>query len=183
MADSFASASRTSFRSPFAHGAIAPSASDRDGSGTTRAGSTSQVAPSPWQEVQAPCGELNEKARGDSSGTLIPHTTQAMRRENSRSPSSRLLMTTTSEASCSAVSIESVNRRSMPDRTIRRSTTPSMVWFFLRSSLMSSSSDRNWPSTRALVKPRARSASSSFLNSPLRPRTMGARMLMRSSCG
>ena len=36
---------------------------------------------------------------------------------------------------------------------------------------------------RALVKPRARSAASSFLNSPLRPRTIGASTLMRSSCG
>ena len=33
------------------------------------------------------------------------------------------------------------------------------------------------------MKPRARSAASSFLNSPLRPRTTGASTLMRSSFG
>ena len=70
----------------------------------------------------------------------------------------------------------------MPDLTIRRSTTTSMVWLRRRSSLMSSSSERNWPSMRALVKPRCRSACSSFLNSPLRPRTIGASTLMRASC-
>ena len=43
------SASRTSFRSPRAQGAIAPSASDFDSSGTTRCGSKSTIAPSPWQ--------------------------------------------------------------------------------------------------------------------------------------
>ena len=36
---------------------------------------------------------------------------------------------------------------------------------------------------RALVNPRARSAASSFLNSPLRPRTTGASTLIRASCG
>ena len=69
----------------------------------------------------------------------------------------------------------------MPDLTISRSTTTSIVWLRRRSSLMSSSSDRNWPSMRALVKPRCRSACSSFLNSPLRPRTIGASTLMRAS--
>ena len=153
-ADSVASASATSFLSPRAHGAIAPAASDFEGSGTMRAGSKSQVAPRPWQSGHAPCGELNENARGVISGTLMPQLTHASRRENSRSPSSRLLMTTMSSASWSAVSTDSVSRRSMPERTISRSTTTSIVWFFRRSSLMSSSSERNWPSMRALVKPR-----------------------------
>ncbi len=183
VADSVASASATSFLSPRAHGAIAPSASDFDGSGTMRAGSKSQVAPRPWHSGHAPCGELNENARGDSSGTLMPQLTHAIRRENSRSPSSRPLMTTISLASWSAVSIDSVRRRSMPERTTSRSTTTSIVWFFRRSSLMSSSSERKRPSMRAFEKPRVRSASSSFLNSPLRPRTIGASTLMRSSCG
>ena len=57
-------------------------------SGTTRCGSKSSVAPSPWQSVQAPCGELNENARGVISGMLMPQSTQASRRENSRSPPS-----------------------------------------------------------------------------------------------
>ncbi len=177
------SASRTSLRSPRAHGAMAPSASVFDSSGTTRRGSKSIVAPSPWQSVHAPCGELKENARGVISGMLSPQSTQASRRENSRSPSSNELMTTMSSARLRATSIDSVSRRSTPPRMITRSTTTSIVWFRRRSSLRSSSSDRNWPSMRALVKPRPRSAASSFLNSPLRPRTIGARTLMRASCG
>ena len=86
-----------------------------------------------------------------------------------------------SSARVSAISSDSDRRRSMPDLTIRRSTTTSIVWLRRRSSLMSSSSERNWPSMRALVKPRWRSACSSFLNSPLRPRTTGASTLMRAS--
>ena len=156
--DSACSASRTSFRSPRAHGAIAPSASDFDSSGTTRCGSKSIIAPSPWHSGHAPCGELNENARGVISGMLRPQSTHASRRENSRSPPSYVLMTTMSSARLSATSTDSVSRRSMPPRTISRSTTTSIVWLRRRSSLMSSSSERNWPSMRALVKPRARSA-------------------------
>ena len=63
-------------------GATAPSASGRDSSGTTRAGSTSKTSPRPWQSGQAPCGELNEKARGVISGMLMPHDGHARRREN-----------------------------------------------------------------------------------------------------
>ena len=79
--DNVVSASLTSLRSPFAHGAIAPSCSDSDSSGITRAGSKSYTAPRPWHSEQAPCGELNEKARGDISGTLRPQTTHASLRE------------------------------------------------------------------------------------------------------
>ena len=177
------SASRTSFRSPFAHGAIAPSWSDSDSSGTTRAGSKSYTAPSPWQSGQAPCGELNENARGVISGMLTPQYVHASRRENSRSPLSSVLMTTMSSARLSAISMDSVSRRSMPGFSTRRSTTTSIAWFLRRSSLMSSSRERSWPSTRTFVKPRVRRAASSFLNSPLRPRTIGASTLMRSSLG
>ena len=89
-------------------------------------------------------------------------------------------MRTTSPARCRAISIESVRRRSMPGFTIRRSTTMSIEWLRRRSSAMSSSRDRIWPSTRALRNPRWRHAARSFLNSPLRPRTTGARTLIRS---
>ena len=114
-------------------------------------GSKSIIAPSPWQSGQAPCGELNENARGVISGMLRPQSTHASRRENSRSPPSNVLMTTMSSARLSATSTDSVSRRSTPPRTITRSTTTSMVWLRRRSSLMSSSSERNWPSMRALV--------------------------------
>ena len=47
------------------------------------------TAPRPWQSGHAPCGELNENARGVISGMLSPQSTHASRRENSRSPVSR----------------------------------------------------------------------------------------------
>ena len=84
----------------------------------------------------------------------MPQRTQARRRENSWSPPSKVLTTTISSARLSATSRDSDRRRSMPDLTISRSTTTSMLWLRRRSSLMSSSSDRNWPSMRALEKPR-----------------------------
>ena len=147
-------------------------------------GSKSIVAPSPWQSAHAPCGELNENARGVISGMLdaAVHARQLAARTADRRRRN-VLITTMSSARLSAVSTDSVSRRSMPPRTISRSTTTSMVWLRRRSSLMSSSSERNWPSIRALVNPRARSPASSFLNSPFRPRTSGASTLMRSSCG
>ena len=49
------------------HGAMAPSFSDRSGSGMTSSGSTSNVVPRPSHVAQAPYGELNEKLRGASS--------------------------------------------------------------------------------------------------------------------
>src|SRR6516225_12044781 len=54
------------------HAAIAPSLMLFDGSGTTRAGSTSRRVPSPSQVSHAPYGELNEKLRGSSVSTLVP---------------------------------------------------------------------------------------------------------------
>ena len=81
----------------------------------------------PGTRAQAPCGELNENARGVISGMLSPQSTQASRRENNRSPLSYELMTTMSSARLSATSIDSVSRRSMPPRTISRSTTTSIV--------------------------------------------------------
>ena len=48
--------------------------------------------PAPDTPGHAPCGELNENARGDISGTLRPQTTQASLRENSRSPPSSELI-------------------------------------------------------------------------------------------
>jgi hypothetical protein len=61
-------------------------------------------------------------------------------------------------------------RRSTPGLTMSRSTRTSIEWLRRRSSEMSSSSDRNWPSTRTRVNPLLRKACRSFLNSPLRPR-------------
>ena len=93
-----------------------------------------KTSPSPWHSGHAPCGELNEKARGVISGMLMPHDGHASRRENSRSPPSSVLMTTMSSASFSASSIESARRRSMPPLTISRSISTSIVWLRRRSS-------------------------------------------------
>ncbi len=54
---------------PIDHGATAPSASVRSGSGTTSSGSTSLRMPRPVHSGQAPYGELNEKDRGSRSST------------------------------------------------------------------------------------------------------------------
>ena len=75
---------------------MAPCSSVSDSSGTSLAGSKSYMAPRPWHSVHAPCGELKEKARGVISGMLMPQSTHASRRENSRSPISTLLMMTMS---------------------------------------------------------------------------------------
>ena len=68
-----------------AHGASAPSAIERAGSGTISSGSISRCEPRPVQRSQAPCGELNEKILGSSSGIDVPHFTHAKRSENVRS--------------------------------------------------------------------------------------------------
>ena len=86
-------------------------------------------------------------------------------------------------ASLAAVSMEASRRFSEPGLSGRRSTTISMVWFLRLSSGISSSSERSTPSTRARTKPWRESFSRSFLYSPLRPRTMGARIMMRSPSG
>ena len=48
--------------------AMAPSFSERSGSGMMRSGSISSLLPRPWQSGQAPCGVLKEKVRGSISG-------------------------------------------------------------------------------------------------------------------
>jgi hypothetical protein len=70
-----ATASRTRFQYSsrlLDHGPIAPSFTERSGSGTTSSGSTSSRVPRPSQVVQAPYGELNEKLRGASSSNDSP---------------------------------------------------------------------------------------------------------------
>ena len=63
------------------HGRIAPSASDRLGSGTISSGSISIWDPSPVQRGQAPCGELKENIRGSSSGIEVPQWRHMKRSE------------------------------------------------------------------------------------------------------
>ena len=114
----------------------------RSSSGTRSSGSTSKRVPSPSQRSHAPYGELNEKLRGASSSNDTPQCVHARCSENvsvSRSPSDRrragtISTSATPSARRSAVSSESVRRRSMPGRRTSRSTTTSMVWFSYRAS-------------------------------------------------
>ena len=107
-------------------------------SATTSSGSTSKRVPRPSQRSHAPYGELNEKLRGASSSNERPQCVHARCSENV-SVSLSLVVTAvvagtistsaTPSARRSAVSSESVRRRSMPVRRTSRSTTTSMVWF------------------------------------------------------
>ena len=66
-----------------------PRAIDSSGSGTTSSGSISSCAPRPVQCWHIPCGALNEKIRGSSSGIEVPHVRHANFSEKvSVSPSS-----------------------------------------------------------------------------------------------
>src|SRR2546425_8714745 len=60
-----------------AHGASAPSLSERAGFGTSRSGSISSREPSPPHSGHAPYGLLNENIRGETSGKEMPHSAQA----------------------------------------------------------------------------------------------------------
>ena len=74
-----------------------------------------------------------------------------------------------------AVSIESVRRFSMPERTIRRSTTISMLCLIFLSRWISSESSYWFPSIRTRTNPLFLAWSNTFTCSPFRPRTTGAR--------
>ena len=169
---------------PWAHGAMAPSASDRSSSGTTSSGSTSSSVPMPVHSGHAPNGELNEKDRGwissMPSGWLLGQAIfSEKRRSRSLSLASRSTksMTTTPPASPRAVSTESVRRRLEPASSplaTSRSTTTSMVCFFCFSRAGGSVRDTTSPSTRAREKPLVCSSAKRSTNSPLRPCTTGA---------
>ena len=124
---------------------------------------------------------MNENDRGSSCGTLVPHSVQASFCEYSRSSPLTTTISTRPLASLVAVSMEASSRFSIPGFTSSRSTTTSMVWFLRLSSGISSSSERSTPSMRARTNPCRASFSRSFLYSPLRPRTIGASTMMRSS--
>ncbi len=98
--------------------------------GTTISGSISSRLPSPSHLEHAPCGLLNENVRGCISAMEAPQLVQVKLSEksieSSTAPSfSTVSIWTSPSDSFSAVSIESVKRRSIPSRTTRRSTTTS----------------------------------------------------------
>ncbi len=170
-----------------AHGASAPSPIDSVGSGTTSSGSISIIDPRPVHRGHAPCGELNEKIRGSSSGMTGPWSGQANFSEyrvTSGSPSrGTVSISTIPSASATAVSIESARRLRRSWRITRRSITIEMSCLNFLSSTISSSSIRISPSTFARWKPSARSSSSCLPYSPLRPRTTGAMTMKRVLSG
>src|SRR6266550_3367955 len=65
-----------------AHGASAPSLSERAGFGTSRSGSISSREPMPPHSGHAPYGLLNENMRGETSGKEIPQSAHASFSEN-----------------------------------------------------------------------------------------------------
>src|SRR3954447_435217 len=117
---------------PPLHGAIAPSASDLDSSGTMSSGSTSSLVPSPVQFGQAPHGELNENERGSSSSNDRSSYRQARCSEYIRSRGGSVSGRATKSSPPpppdrpSAVSTESVSRRRAVSLTASRSTITSM---------------------------------------------------------
>ncbi|MNO85975.1 hypothetical protein D3C76_773610 [compost metagenome] len=101
------------------------------------------LTPRPSQVGQAPAGLLNENSLGSSSLIAWPQTGQAKRAEKIiSSPSSSSIGATRAmpSASLSAVSNDSARRCCRSARTLKRSTTTSMLCFFCLSSLGSSSS-------------------------------------------
>ena len=83
----------------------------------------------------------------------------------------------------SAVSRESARRRSIPGLTISRSTTMSMSCFLFLSRTISSARSIGVPSMTTRTKPSFLNWTSSFRYSPLRPRTIGERRVMRVPSG
>ena len=134
MSCASATASSTRFQYSsvaLAHGASAPSRTERSPSGTTSSASTSRRVPSPSHVGQAPYGELNEKLRGAISSNESPQWVHASDWEKfcSSSPPSWVCTAIDAmpSASSSAVSIESATRRRMSALATSRSTTTSIV--------------------------------------------------------
>lgn len=171
---------------PCAHGAMAPWATERSGSGTSSSGSTSSSVPMPVQVGQAPNGLLNENDRGSISSIAIAWLLgQAIfsEKRRSRTASGSLSSTSTNSTSSTpaasrrAVSTESVSRRLAPVSSplaTSRSTTTSIVCLYCFSSFGGSDRETTSPSTRALENPLVCSSAKRSTNSPLRACTTGA---------
>ena len=132
--------------------------------------------PRPSQTGQAPKGLLNENRRGSSSATARSHSGQECLAEKTRSGCSPFIQArmAISPPKRSAVSKDSAIRLPKSSRTLKRSTTTSMVCFFFLSSSGGVSISTISPSTRARTKPWLCSCSNRLLYSPLRSRTTGA---------
>ncbi len=119
------------------------------------------------QRGHAPCGELNEKIRGSSSGIDVPQFRQENFSEKTSveadsrtpfapvecgfvdglpAPSSTISTSTSPSASATAVSTESASRLRTSGFIWSRSTTTAMSCLYFLSSSISSSSRRSSPS-------------------------------------
>ncbi len=168
----------------FRQASTAPVSSDKLSSATIISGSNSEVVPSPWQSGQAPCGLLNEKTRGSSSGRFtsgwIGQANFSLNTWSVHVPSGLPTVTITSPCeSFSAVSIESARRARISGFSTMRSTIASMLWakvFFSSGGLLGSSSVST-PSTRARTNPCLWMAWKTSRCSPLPVRTSGERTI------
>ena len=156
---------------------MAPWASVRLGSLTTRLGSKNCLTPKPSQSAQAPCGLLNEKSLGSNSWMLWPHCGQAKRAEKIRScwlsPSIAARNARPSLSSIQ-VSSDSAKRIWISSRTLKRSTTTSMLCFLFLSSSGGLSRSTTVPLILARTNPCVLRLLSRCKCSPLRPWIMGA---------
>ena len=132
--------------------------------------------PKPSQVGQAPNGLLNENKRGSNSPTARSHSGHECFAEKVRSACSPFIQDKIeiSPPKRSAVSKLSAIRLPKSSRTLKRSTTTSMVCFFFLSSSGIGSMSMTSPSTRARTKPWLCSCSNKLVYSPLRSRTTGA---------
>ncbi len=133
---------------------------------------------------QAPCGALNEKMRGCSSGSETPCSGHAKFCEYVVvSPVSIRSTTTSPSASIAAVSTDCVSRVRRSSFITSRSTTTSIVCLNFLSSAGGSSSVVCSPSTLIRENPSLRSSSNRSRNSPFRSRTTGAFTVKRVPSG
>ncbi|SSS39374.1 Uncharacterised protein [Acinetobacter baumannii] len=111
--------------------------------------------PKPSQTGHAPNGLLNENKRGSSSATARSHSGHECFAEKTRSGCLPFIhdKTAISPPKRSAVSNDSAIRLPKSSRTLKRSTTTSMVCFFFLSSSGGVSISMISPSTRARTKP------------------------------
>ena len=136
-----------------AQGAIAPSASDFDSSGTIRCGSKSTRRAEP---LAARAGAVRRVER-ERARRHLRHAEAAV--DAGQPPREQPVAAVERVDDDDVVGeverdLDRLGEPALEPRARsgdRRRT--SMVWFRRRSSAMSSSSDRNWPSMRALVKP------------------------------
>ena len=144
-----ASCTCTPIVAELAPGPRPPSNNGFDASTITFPASKFHLLPKPWHVSHAPYGLLKENERGSISGTLVPQFGHADFCEYSRSSPSTTATITSPSAIFMAVASDVSRRCSMPGFTTNRSMTTSIVWFLRLSKLISSSSERNSPSTRA----------------------------------